>query len=279
VLLAARHPATRRSGVLILLMALVFGGLVTVPSRATALPLIAGPRILMLGDSITWQVCTDKLMQYPPEAPQYLRERDGGCYGFSGATTADMAFMTQSGRFYSTDPGQPHPKFDYRGQTDEWSMREAINRADIIVMALGTNDSGRGGGTLCNTTPYTPWPVQIAPNPTIGVSPPPCAVPIDAFRANIDYFVWLANNKPVFWFDIGITNPGDPAYAHQQDYNDAIWGAAGRYPNVHPIAWSRAVAAHPKWLRSDGVHLNTPAGGNAGRYQLLMDSLRGCGYH
>lgn len=257
-----------------LLLATVLGFTLTaalLPTPAAALPLVAEPRILMLGDSITWQVCTDRLMRYGDDAPQYLKDRDGGCYGWSGATTADMSFMVGGGRFLSNGPGQPHPKFDERGQTNPWSVREAIDRADVLVMGLGTNDSGRG----CPSSEPSPWPVQIPDQ--MGNTFSPCGQTPAEFRQQIEFYVWLAQGRPVFWFDIAVTNPSDPAYARQQDYNDVIWGSAGRHPNFHPIAWARAVAAHPTWLRADGVHLNSPAG-NQGRYSTLMAALRGCGY-
>lgn len=267
-------PVRRRAVVLFLLIGALLASCVAAPT-AQALPQVAGQRILTLGDSLRWQICTDRMMRFGDDAPQYLRDRDGGCFGWSGATAAEMAFMVQGGRFYSNGAGQPDPKFDDRGQTDVWSIREAINRADIIVIGLGTNDSGRMSS--CAKGAASPWPVAIPADPAQGVTPPPCSVSIDAFRAELDYFTWLAGGKPLFWFDVAVTNPADPAYPHATEINDAIWGAAARHPNFHPIPWARNVAAHPEWLRADGVHLNSPAG-NAGMYQLLMDAIYGCGY-
>lgn len=241
------------------------------PTPAAALPLVAGPRILMLGDSITWQACGGELERYTDSAPQYLKDRDGGCYGFSGGTVADMAFMVQGGRFLSNGPGQPHPYFPDRGQYDVWNLREAIDRADILVFGLGTNDANRMVG--CGTSTVTPWPVQINNAPGSGPNPPPCQLTVAQFRAHLDYFLWLANGKPVFWFDVAVTNTADPAYPHQADINDAIWGTAARWPNFHPIAWHQAVTAHPEYLR-DGVHLSDSGGG--ARYTTLIAALQGC---
>jgi hypothetical protein len=265
----------RRFAAALLVVAVAALLVAAVPTRAAALPLVAAPRVVMLGDSITWQVCTDRLQQYPPEAPQYLRDRDGGCYGFSGATMEEMAWMVQGGRFYSPDAGQPHPYFPNRGQTDPYSVREAIDRADVLVLGLGTNDAGRLGGTVCQDRTVSPWPVQI---PAPGVGAPPCVQTPERLRQTVDYFAWLAQGKPLFWIDVAVTSTTDAAYAHQQQVNEVIWAAAARHPNLHPVAWSEAVAGHPgEWLRGDGVHLSTPAG-NAGRYSTILAALRGCGY-
>lgn len=262
---------TRRL-LLVILAACAAATLLPAPA-ASALPLIAGPRILMLGDSITWQACGGELERFTDGAPQYLRDRDGGCYGWSGATTADMAFMVQGGRFQSNGPGQPHPVFLDRGMSDIWNLREAMDRADVLVVGLGTNDSNRMVG--CGTSKVTPWPVQIDNAPGSGPNPPPCQLTIQQFRDHLNYFAWLAGGKPIFWFDVAVTNTADPAYPHMADINDAIWGTASRWPNFHPIAWNRAVTAHPEYLR-DGVHLSDSGG--AARYNTLVAALRGCGY-
>ncbi len=243
------------------------------PSPAAALPLVAGPRVLMLGDSITWQGCTGAAQRVGSDAPDWLEQRDGGCYGFAGASAADMAFMVQGGRFFSSDPGQPHPWFPDRGMADPYGVREAIDRADVVVFGLGTNDANRL--TSCGDRATTWWPVQIANRAGSGPNPPPCQLSIDQFRAHLDYFTWLAGpGTPVFWFDVAVTDPTDPAYAHQDAINAQIWAAAGRWPNFHPIPWQRAVAAHPEYLR-DGVHVSDA--GRAARHQLLYDAIRGCG--
>ena len=65
--------------------------------------------VLLLGESITWQTCSGSGQRFPPIAPRVLRERDGGCHGWSGATTADMNYQIQGGRFLSNGDGQPYP--------------------------------------------------------------------------------------------------------------------------------------------------------------------------
>jgi lysophospholipase L1-like esterase len=259
----------------LLLAALTFAAVLVVPApEAQALPLLHGPRILQLGDSITWQSCSGAGQFFASDASLWLRERDGGCHGWSGATTADMAFQVQGGRFWSNGDGQPHPYFPNRGMADVWNVREAMDRADVIVFGLGTNDANRRTG--CATIgPYTPWPVQIDNAPGSGPNPPPCQLTDQQFREHIDYFVWLANGKPVFWVDVAVTNPADPAYAHQDAINREIWAAAGRHANFHPIPWNRAVTANPGYV-GDGVHLS-PSGGVA-RWRMVEDAIRGCGY-
>lgn len=266
--------ATRRLAVLAVLVAGLLAGLLTAPGPAAALPITAAPRILMLGDSITWQVCGGQGERFTSDAPQYLRDRDGGCYGLSGATTADMAFVAGGGRFFDGG-GQPHPWFPDRGMNNVFDVREAITRADVLVIGLGTNDSNRSVG--CGQATQTPWPIQVSRPAHEGGDNVPCQVSPTEFAQHLTYFVWLSGGKPIFWFDVAVTNPDDPAYPNQQAYNDAIWAAAGRYPNFHPVAWNRAVQAHPEWLRDDGVHLRSPAG-NAGRYSTLIAALTGCGY-
>ena len=75
-------------------------------------------QILLLGDSLSWQTCSGPAQVFPPGAPRVLRDHDGGCHGWSGATTADMIYEVRGGRFHSNGDGQPHPRFHGRGQKD-----------------------------------------------------------------------------------------------------------------------------------------------------------------
>lgn len=262
----------RIATVLLLLVALLGAGHLAAPTTATALPLTATPRVLMLGDSLTWQACTGPWQQFGTDAPDWLEQRDGGCYGYAGATTADMQYMVQGGRFYSPDPGQPHPYLPGRGMANPYSLWEAIDRADVLVVGLGTNDAGRR--STC-TSGQTPWPVQHSRPLADGGDWVPCAPTDGQIRATIDFFMWLAQGKPVFWYDVAVTNPADPAYPYADEVNAEIWDAARRHLNFRPIPWEHAAAAHPEYLREDGVHLTDT--GRAARHRLLYDVIRGSG--
>jgi len=270
-------PFSRRPTVLLAVLLVALAGVLTVPTPALAATPVPAPVVLQLGDSLMWQTCGGAAQLVTSDAPAYLRQHDGGCYGWSGATAADMAFMVGGGRFLSNGPGQPHPYLPGRGLVDPYDLREAIDRADVLVFSLGTNEANRADPVNgCGVRTQTPWPVQIDRPAAAGGDVVPCQLTPAQFAEHIDYFMWLASGRPVFWFDIAVTDPADPAYGQQRQFNDQIWAAAGRYPNLHPVAWARAVAAHPDWLRADGVHLNSPAG-NAGRYATLLAALTGCG--
>lgn len=269
--------ARARFTVVLALIGLLLGGAAVAPTPAAGLPLVSRPRIVLLGDSLTWQVCSGPGMSFGPDASEYLRYRDGGCFGWSGATTQEMSFMVQGGRFSTTDPtGQPQPRFDNRGQADPSSIREAIDRADVLVIGLGTNDADRM--TYCEPGTVSPWPVTVTP---AGATPPPCAPTLQGFRDQLAYYSSLANGRPIFWFDIAVHSDITPEHrANIEALNDAIWAQARNDPAFHPLAWERYTTAHPEWLRPspDGTHLDTPNGGNAGRFRVLADALWGCGY-
>ncbi len=240
---------------------------------AQALPLTAAPRVLTIGDSLAWQTCSGQSQQVGPDAGTWLQTRDGGCYGFSGAAMPDMAFMIQGGRFYSPDPGQPHPYFPDRGQANVWSLDEAMSRAQVLVVSLGTNDANRRTG--CGTDTQTPWPIQVSRPAADGGNRVPCELTDAEVASHIDYFMWRMQGDPVFWYDVAVTNTADPAYAHQGAINRELYAAMARHPNLHVIRWAAAVKANPGYLRSDGVHLTDA--GRAARWALARQTMSGCG--
>lgn len=243
------------------------------PPAASATISGAAPRFLFVGDSIMWQQCSGPAQQVSPDAGGWFIDRDGGCHGWSGGTVADIAFEVQGGRFLSNGSGQPHPYFPNRGLANVWSLREAMDRADAWVIGLGTNDANRR--TSCKEIgPQTPWPIQISRPAADGGDTVPCQLTDQQFRDHIAFFMWLAAGRPVYWYDVGVTNPDDPAAAHQDEINAQLWLATSRYPNLHVIPWSRLTAEHPEYVR-DGVHLSE-AGGVA-RWQALRAALNGCG--
>lgn len=253
------------------LLATVLAGVADTPP-ASAMIFGAAPRLVLFGDSIPWQQCSGPVQQFSPDAGGWFIDRDGGCHGWSGATVADIAFEVQGGRFLSNGPGQPHPYFPNRGMSNVWSLREAMDRAQAWVVGLGTNDANRRSD--CAGTDQTPWPIQISRPAADGGDTVPCKLTDAQFRDHIAFYMWLAAGRPVYWYDVGVTNSEDPAYPHQDEINAQLWLASTRYPNLHILPWHLAVTEHPEFVR-DGVHLS-PAG-SAERWSLLREALAGCG--
>ncbi|MGY1640232.1 GDSL-type esterase/lipase family protein [Geodermatophilus sp. SYSU D00703] len=263
----------RRLPVVVLIGVLLALFLAPPQEAAAAATTRANPRVLMIGDSLTWQSC-GAAQRIGAPAPRWLREREGGCYGFWGASTPDTAFMLQGGRFHSRDAAQPHPYLPGRGLTNPYDLREAIAKSRVVVFGLGTNDASRL--VSCGSRKTTYWPVQIDNARGSGPNPPPCAVSLQQFSQHIDYFLWLAQGKQVLWIDVAATNPAHSAHRYQRQINAEIQAAAKRHPNLHVIPWSRAVAANPGYVAWDGVHLTDA--GRAARLQLVADHVWGLGY-
>ena len=219
-------------------------------------------RILMLGDSLTWQVCDGPGQRFPDIAPAYLREHDGGCHGWSGATTFDMLYEIAGWRFVSNGIGQPQPSFT--DQADQSSVREAIDRATVIIIGLGTNEAHRNLAVA-----DSPWPIQTGPG---GV---PNLVGPEDMSKNIDTIVSLAKGRPVFWYDIEVPESGraEPTYKRVEGMNDEIWQATTRHANFHVLPWSAAVRADPDLLRPNDVHLTDE--GRQLRWELAAAATRG----
>ena len=197
-------------------------------------------------------------------APKILRDLDGGCHGWSGATTADFNYEKAGGRFVSDGAGQPHPRFHGRGHADPWSVREAMDRASVLIIGLGTNDAIRAA-VYCGVD--SPWPIQLGPGQVPGqVSPAQMA-------ANIDYIVWLAQGRPVFWYDIGVFDPADPVNRYVQGINDEIWQAQSRHPNFRVLPWSTKVREEPGLIRGRDVLLTDR--GRDVRWALAANAVRG----
>ena len=218
--------------------------------------------VFMGGDSLVWQTCDGTLQRFPPGAPQILRDMDGGCHGWSGATTAEFNYAIQGGRFFSNGTGQPHPRFAGRGHQDEWNVREAMDRAAVIIIGLGTNDFNRERYVGLDS----PWPIQAGSGQVPGhVSP-------EQMAANIDYIVWLGNGRPVFWYDVAVPTT-DPVTAQPvQAINDQIWAAQARHPNYRVLPWSTKVGEEPALLRPNDVHMTDR--GRDVRWALAADAVR-----
>ena len=224
----------------------------------------AADRVFMAGDSLTWQACQGSLQRFPAAAPRILRDFDGGCYGWSGATTADFLYEVQGGRFQSNGDGQPHPLFDGRGHGDPWSVREAMDRASVLIIGLGTNEAVRAAAY---TGVETPWPIQLGPGHVPGY------VSAAEMAANIDYVVWLAQGRPVFWYDVGVSDPTEATNRYVQSINDEIWSAQARHPNFRVLPWSTKVREDPGLVRGRDVHMTDR--GRDVRWALAADAVRG----
>ena len=218
-------------------------------------------RILMLGDSLTWQVCDGSAQRFPDIAPAFLREHDGGCHGWSGATTFDLIYEIAGWRFVSNGLGQPYPSFT--GQADQWSLREAIDRATVVVIGLGTNEAYRDWAVV-----NSPWPIRTAPGEV------PNLVSPEDMSDNIDHIVSLVR-RPIFWYDIGVheAERAKPSYERVRKLNQEIWQATTRHANFHVLPWSAEVLAEPDLLRPRDVHLSDK--GRERRWELAADAASG----
>lgn len=58
----------------------------------------------------------------------------------------------------------------------------------------------------------------------------------------------------------------------EQNVNEMLAAAAGRYPNVKLIDWYSASKGHPEYFRSDGVHLEPE--GAAAYTSMLLEALK-----
>jgi hypothetical protein len=60
----------------------------------------------------------------------------------------------------------------------------------------------------------------------------------------------------------------------QDEVNQTLRGAAGRYPNVQIVDWYAASAGHGDWFQADGTHFRTSSGPGANAYaDLLVGSI------
>lgn len=202
-----------------------------------------------MGDSIMWQSCGGPSEAVPSIAPTMLQMRDGGCFGWSGATTAEMLYMLNGGSFVSGGDGQPDAQYD---------LRQRMDAASVLVVGLGTNDGTRDP---TGQTP-SPWPIKTGPGGVLTQVPP------ESFRADIDRLVALSAGKPIYWYTIS-SEPGDG------DYNREIYAAAQRYPQLHVLPWHQKVIDHPHYVY-DGIHVTDA--GRAARWELARDAILGSEY-
>ncbi|HEY7814748.1 MAG TPA: hypothetical protein VIC62_15995, partial [Nakamurella sp.] len=89
------------------------------------------------------------------------------------------------------------------------------------------------------------------------------------YRANVDWFMQQATGRPVLWFNVH--NPKYPD--RTAEFNQILAGAAQRWPDLHVLDWNRAVAASPRALSADGIHLASYQACRDTRFALIRAGI------
>lgn len=113
--------------------------------------------------------------------------------------------------------------------------------ADLVVVALGTNDAAATGVDESSATAL-----------------------IESALAAID------DDQPVLWVNV-YRDAGDEAGQQAQAFNRALVAAAGRHDELVVLDWASYVADHPEVVAEDRVH-DTPEGA-AQRARWLRDAI------
>ncbi|MFD0485576.1 GDSL-type esterase/lipase family protein [Kineococcus sp. GCM10028916] len=211
------------------------------------------PRIAVIGDSITYGACGGTAQTAPATVPAAT----AACFGWPGSTSDEMQAFVEDQGFRSSWPGMPTP-------TATVDLRRAVGDSDVLVLGLGTNDALRDRAAF----PTRTWPLgDTAPAPSGHVP-----VGNGYFDQKIDWFMGLAAGKPVYWYDLGFHGSDRATGDYFRARNERLAAATRRWPNLHVMAWSGVVAAHPAFL-VDEVHPNEA--GRAARWALLTSSVWG----
>lgn len=200
-------------------------------------------QLLVLGDSITWQTCGGDRARFPLLLGDFT-QHDHGCYGWPGATTADMRWLiTDQAHARRASGVRPKPAPAY-------SLRSRLRTADVLVIELGTNEAGREA-----REPYdaTTWPRGDGPI----WQHSPVHQPIDngAFQDQIEWYMRQADGRPVLWMNLACRSRSVLLSEQMKEYNAVLDAAAKRWPNLHIVDWQAAVHGTPALLR-DEVHLS-----------------------
>lgn len=147
--------------------------------------------------------------------------------GFVGWPGADSNMMKE--RLTSGKEGYPFTTESSSAEERQW-----FRDAGALVVGLGTND------------------VKV--------------MTAEQFRANIDWFMGQARNRPVEWFTIH--NP--PFKAQSDAFNAELRAATVRYPNLQLLDWDKVVDQNPSIVLSDGVHVATSDGCDNYRNKLIQ---------
>jgi hypothetical protein len=77
------------------------------------------------------------------------------------------------------------------------------------------------------------------------------------YAARIDRMMSIAHGEPVLWIDaVTLVRSGPYAESGMQGWNQALFAACSRYPNLHVLDW--ASEAKPRWFIPDGIHYYSP---------------------
>jgi hypothetical protein len=137
-------------------------------------------------------------------------------FGFVGWPGASSSEMRA--RLSSMDEGWP-----YKTEPTNFEERVKFHEAGTIVLSLGTNDCWKG-------TTDVEW------------------------NSNIDWFMSVADGRPVCWFDIKQSTDWVPRSDQLSWY---LYAATERYPNLKIIPWKEWCEENPSALLTDGVHIAT----------------------
>lgn len=246
----------RRLSALVLATAALLG-VVAGPASADAsrapVPSLPDGRVLVLGDSISWQQCDGDQQVVLPRVG-LLSARDGGCYGWSGATTAEMRELVDNPGWAAPrlGPGRPAPRF---------GLRQRLDAADLLVLGLGTNDAVRERDAYDRAR----WPAGDGAWPYFHV---PLAN--GEFARQVDWFLQQARGRPVLWVDVGTRTPEPVFAASAVQYDAALVAAEARWPNLTVLRWSDRVRADGALLK-DEAHVSDA--GWAARWAMVTDAV------
>jgi len=95
--------------------------------------------------------------------------------------------------------------------------------ADLVMIALGTNDAAQPGFTR------------------------------PAADALIDEAMAATGNAPVLWMNVW-RDPQTPAGAKAAEFNEELVAAQDRYPNLAALDWASYVDDNPEIIDADGIH-------------------------
>lgn len=200
-------------------------------------------KILVLGDSITWQTCGGDQARFPFSLGEFTRY-DYGCYGWPGATTGDMRWLiTDQAQARRANGVRPNPAPPY-------SLRSRLSSADVLVVELGTNEAGREA-----RSPYDAKSWPRGDGPVWKRSPVHQPIANGAFQDQIEWYMQQADGRPVLWMNLACRTKSALLAEQMKEYNAVLDAAAKRWPNLHVLDWKAAVQANPGLLR-DEVHLS-----------------------
>ncbi len=161
------------------------------------------------------------------------RQRISAQYGRVGATTQHFE-ITAGQSIYETFEGNPNA----HDVAENWYQR---GFRGCWVFALGTNE---------------------AADVAVGSA--------EGFAKRIDSMMSVVHDGPVLWVNVKtLTTSGPYAEANMQRWDDALFKACARFPNMRVYDWAADVK--DVWFIPDGIHFTTP--GYAARARYIASAL------